>query len=89
VDFLKMDIEGSESAALRACTKLSMVRNLFVEYHSFAIAPQDLGDVLNKLRDSGFRYYIRHGFCPRAPFVRQESNLGMDLQLNIFAKRQP
>ncbi len=87
VEFLKIDIEGSESAALAACTKLSMVQNLFVEYHSSKGIPQSLGNMLNRLRESGFRYYIRDQFCSRQPLTREESHLGMDLQLNVFAKR--
>jgi FkbM family methyltransferase len=87
VDFLKIDIEGSEAAALAACTKLSMVQNLFVEYHSFKATSQALGDMLNSLRESGFRYYIHHAFCSPTPLTREELCLGMDLQLNIFAKR--
>jgi FkbM family methyltransferase len=87
VDFLKIDIEGSEVAALAACTKLHLVRNLFVEYHSFRDTPQGLGELLNKLRHSGFRYYIREVFCSPTPLTRKELKLGMDLQLNIFANR--
>jgi len=89
VDFLKIDIEGSESAAIGACTKLALVRNLFVEYHSFRDTRQSLGDLLTKLRDSGFRFYVRELFCSKTPFTRDEVHLGMDLQLNIFAKRHP
>ncbi len=87
VDFLKLDIEGSEAAALEACTKLSQVGQLFVEYHSFQDSPQGLDSILRKLREHGFRYYIRHVFCPRAPLTSDAVNLGMDLQLNVFAKR--
>lgn len=87
VDFLKLDIEGSEAQALAACTKLDQVGQLFVEYHSFQDSPQALDGMLRTLRDHGFRYYIRHVFCPTAPLVTHAVNLGMDLQLNIFAKR--
>jgi FkbM family methyltransferase len=87
VDFLKMDIEGSEGAALAACTKLQQVRNLFVEYHSFKDTPQSLGEMLGKLQSAGFRYYIRHEFCSPTPLTKDADHLDMDLQLNIFAKR--
>ena len=88
VDFLKIDIEGSEGDALEACTKLAMVEQLFVEYHSFKNAPQTLGRMLNKLAGEGFRYYIHHQFCSPTPLTREQLQLGMDLQLNIFAKRE-
>lgn len=87
VDFLKIDIEGSEGDALEACTKLSLVDQLFVEYHSFASSAQTLGQMLNKLRAEGFRYYIHQQFCSPRPLTEEALQLGMDLQLNIFAKR--
>ncbi len=87
VDFLKIDIEGSEGDALEACTKLAMIEQLFIEYHSFKDSPQTLGRMLNKLTAEGYRYYIHHQFCSPAPLTREKLQLGMDLQLNIFVKR--
>jgi FkbM family methyltransferase len=87
VDFLKIDIEGSEGDAIEACTRLAMVEQLFIEYHSFKESPQTLGRMLNKLTAEGFRYYIHHQFCSPTPLTREKLQLGMDLQLNIFAKR--
>ncbi|HWG75649.1 MAG TPA: FkbM family methyltransferase [Steroidobacteraceae bacterium] len=89
VDFLKLDIEGSEAQALAACTKLDQVRQLFVEYHCFEDSPQALDGMLRTLREHGFRYYIREVFCATAPLSTHAVNLGMDLQLNVFAKRVP
>ena len=89
VDFLKLDIEGSEAQALAACTKLDQVRQLFVEYHCFEDSAQVLDGMLRTLREHGFRYYIREVFCPTAPLSTHAVNLGMDLQLNVFAKRVP
>lgn len=87
VDFLKIDIEGSEGAALEACTKLSAVSNVFVEYHSFKNTGQNLDAMLAQLRNHGFRYYIHPQFCSPTPLTSEVVQLGMDLQLNIFAKR--
>lgn len=87
VDFLKIDIEGSEGEALQACTRLALVEQMFIEYHSFKNAPQTLGRMLDKLSREGFRYYIHHQFCSPAPLTQEALQLGMDLQLNIFAKR--
>ena len=58
-----------------------------VEYHSFADAPQRLHKVLDRLAEAGFRYYAQTQFCPARPLVEDSNHLGMDLQLNIFAKR--
>jgi hypothetical protein len=39
------------------------------------------------LAEAGFRYYVQTQYCPRQPLVKATAHLGMDLQLNIFAKR--
>jgi FkbM family methyltransferase len=87
VDFLKIDIEGAEGDSLEACTKLSSVDQMFIEYHSFADSKQTLARMLEKLSIEGFRYYIHHQFCSPRPLTEEMLQLGMDLQLNIFAKR--
>ncbi len=88
VDFLKMDIEGSESDVIVSSENLGNVQQLFIEYHSFKDAEQTLGAMLEKLKESGFRYYIHTQFCSPKPLIVEELQLGMDLQLNIFAKRK-
>ena len=87
VDFLKIDIEGAETEVIEACTRLAAASQVFVEYHSFADAEQSLHRVLEKLASSGFRYFLRTQFCPSQPLLEDNCYLGMDLQLNIFAKR--
>jgi len=87
VDFLKMDIEGSESDVICHSNKLKKVNEIFIEYHSFLDCDQRLGDLLSCLTENGFRYYIHTQYCCNKPFMKIESQLGMDLQLNIFAKR--
>jgi FkbM family methyltransferase len=86
-DLLKIDIEGAEAAAIAACQRLEAVSNLFVEYHSFADTAQSLHTILEKLAANGFRYYLQNQFCARRPLVDDECHLGMDLQVNVFAKR--
>jgi len=85
IDMLKIDIEGSETTALLNCTKLSLVSNLFIEYHSFSKQPQTLGLLLEYLTSQGFRIYIHTQHCSRQPFMNITLQLDMDLQLNIFA----
>lgn len=90
IDFLKIDIEGAETAVLPDCADaLGHVQNLFLEYHAYLGQPQELGILLNILTKSGFRYYIDTNQHRRAPFVNQQyrDNGTMDLQLNIFAYR--
>jgi FkbM family methyltransferase len=50
VDFLKMDIEGSETEVICSSGKLKRVSELFVEYHSFKDSEQTLGAILEKAR---------------------------------------
>ena len=87
VDFLKMDIEGAESDMLCISKKLGKVKQMFIEFHSFVDEKQKLGDLLSTLTKNGFRYYIHTQFCSKRPLLEKETQLGMDLQLNIFAKR--
>ncbi len=88
VDFLKIDIEGEEIPVLCGSQRLDQVQNLFVEFHSFIGRAQQLDIVLKKLTSCGFRYYIQTQFCPRMPLMVTEDYLGMDLQLNIFARHE-
>lgn len=89
VDFLKIDIEGSEFEVLEDCaSSLVNVKNIFVEYHSFVDRTQNLDKILNILTNAGFRYYIEHiGIRSDKPFVKVDSHLSMDLQLNIYGYR--
>ena len=89
VDFLKIDIEGAEATVLKDCGEaLKNVDRMFVEYHSFTDQPQSLDELLNILSTAGFRYNIQHvGIFSSTPFVKINSSLNMDNQLNIFAYR--
>jgi FkbM family methyltransferase len=87
VDFLKMDIEGSETEVLCSSKKLKYVDQIFIEYHSFQDSQQTLNEILEKLTENNFRYYIHTQFCSPRPLTEKKTNLGMDLQLNIFANR--
>lgn len=87
VDLLKIDIEGAETIALAACSKLSMVDRIFVEYHSFVDQKQTLHKLISVLAENDFRYSIHQQFASKQPLVKTETQLDMDLQLNIFAWR--
>jgi FkbM family methyltransferase len=89
VDFLKLDIEGAETDVLIDCAdRLSNIKNLFVEYHSFADKTQTLHSLIGVLNDAGFRLHIHPPVVSPQPFVYRIVNLGMDMQLNIFAFRE-
>ncbi|MEO8149865.1 MAG: FkbM family methyltransferase [Bacteroidia bacterium] len=89
VDFLKIDIEGAETRVLIDCAdNLKNVDRIFVEYHSFTDREQDLQDLLKVLNDAGFRYNVQHvGVFSQTPFIKVETSLNIDNQLNIFAYR--
>lgn len=88
VDFLKMDIEGAEYSVIMDCVdNLKNVENFFIEYHSHVKEEQNLHKILEILHTQGFRYHIHEAYTRKHPFVSSESMVGMDLQLNIFAKK--
>jgi len=91
IDFLKIDIEGAETAVLADCrNSLSQVKNLFVEFHSYIGNPQGLADIIQIFEENGFRYFIDTNQHRLRPFVnfKYRGNDVMDLQLNIFGWRE-
>jgi FkbM family methyltransferase len=88
VALLKLDIEGAEVAAIiDAADALSYAERIFVEYHGRETERQRLHEMLAVVGDAGFRYWIQDEWVPRNPFLRVETDYGMDLRLNIFAIR--
>jgi FkbM family methyltransferase len=88
IDFLKIDIEGAETEVLKDCRDdLWRVDLLFVEYHSHVSEKQNLHELLATLQQAGFRYHIKGVPLAPFPFLEHPVNMGMDLQLNIFAYR--
>ena len=89
IDFLKLDIEGAETAVIKDSKELlENVKNLFVDYHSFTGRQQETDELLEVLKMAGFRYYIQNvGVNSPYPFININSSLGMDNQLNIWAYR--
>jgi FkbM family methyltransferase len=87
VDFLKIDIEGAELTVLAECeSKLHLVQNMFIEYHSFVESKQELAALLSILERNGFRYHVNSpGLTSWQPFMLLNTYNGMDMQLNIYA----
>lgn len=89
IDFLKIDIEGAETAVLQSCKeKLGNIENIFIEYHSIANKKQDLHHLLNILSENGFRIHIHSVSKNFQPFIKKEVENFYDMQLNIFAFRE-
>lgn len=89
VDFLKLDIEGAELEVLRDCADaLTNVKNIFVEYHSFAGKSQKLSDFFEILEASGFRIFVGSPaqISPQ-PLYKRHTHLGMDMLLNVYGYR--
>lgn len=87
VDFLKIDIEGAENKVLFDIEPaLKNVDHLFFEYHSVPGQPQLLGELLDLVKRTGYRYIINGPHGPRLPFVERVP-YGFDLQLNISCFR--
>jgi len=88
IDFLKLDIEGSEVEVLLDCKeRLDLVDHLFVELHSYVNRRQRLDEMLSVLVESGFRYHIQPELVSERPFLTRYNDNGMDQRLNIFAYR--
>lgn len=86
VDFLKMDIEGSEYLVIQDCeSKLNQVDNIFIEYHSIENEEQKLDNLLLILKRNGFRYHLSQSFSRNRPFIDKGLLCEkIDLAINIF-----
>lgn len=89
VDMLKIDIEGAEYEVLKDCKgHLGKVKNIFVEYHSTIREEQHLEDILNILKNAGFRYHLKESFSRSKPFVDKKIVCQkFDMAINIFGYR--
>jgi len=84
-DFVKLDIEGAETDALKGCDDLlSRSSYFFVEFHSFIHRKQQLGWIIDVFERSGFRVHVHPPFIAKKPFFGIKGEYGMDMQLNLF-----
>lgn len=89
IDFLKIDIEGSETKVLkRIANKLDKVENIFLEYHSIVNEQQTLDEIIFVLRENGFRVSFEGAPKSSHPFKRWDSQNGFDVQMNIYAVKK-
>lgn len=88
IDFLKMDIEGSEAEVLLACKdELKNIDKMFIEYHSFKNQEQRLDEILHLLRSQGFRFQIENEHFHPNPWEEVKEILGMDLMVNLYCSK--
>jgi FkbM family methyltransferase len=89
IDFLKLDIEGAEYEVIKDIQdQLSVVQNVFIEYHGSFNQNNELNDLLRIVAKSGFQYYIKEATAVyKHPFLRSNKNESYDVQLNIFCFR--
>ncbi len=87
VDLLKIDIEGAEIDVIPDCeAQLKKVKNIYLEYHSWAGNVQHLDHLLQILTKAGFRYTIHSlNGIGKQPFLHLPVSAGMDIQLDIHA----
>jgi len=86
IDFLKIDIEGSEYDVLNDCRKLLYKADkIFIEYHSQYNSNQKLDKILEILSQNSFRYLIQNNDLILDPYMTRRNDSPFDLQLNIFA----
>jgi len=89
VDFLKIDIEGAELNVIEEIKDyLGLVKNIFIEFHSFVGQKQNLSTIIKILEEKGFRIYIQEQFVSDKPLIKETSYLGMDMMLLIFGKNE-
>ena len=89
VDMLKMDIEGAEADVLFDCgVLLDKCEHVFIEYHSRNDKKQELHDILKLFSDMGFRYHVLEAFVRKHPFIDTNCMIDMDLQLNLFFRKE-
>ncbi len=87
IDFLKLNIEGAELAVLEdldASQKIQSVKEMCIEWHSFANQDQNLDELLAILKRNNFRYYI--GNFRRAPRGNFKVDRHKPFYLLIYAK---
>ena len=90
VDFLKLDIEGSETMVLIDIqNELRYVKRIFIEYHSFVGQKQALDIITKILIENNFRIYVSSpGLTSTSPFIRLNVYNNMDMQLNIYGFKE-
>ena len=85
IEFLKMDIEGAETAVIQHASAkiIKNVKRFFFEWHSMKGEGQLLGKILHEFEGAGFRYHIKEASLRSRPFAYIPEG-SMDSQLDVF-----
>jgi hypothetical protein len=90
IDFLKIDIEGSELDALKGgCQTLKKVKKMFIEYHGGAMKEgNELAKILAILDENQFKYHIADAVSSslKMPFANKSNEEAFSLK--IFAVKK-
>ena len=90
IDFLKLNIEGAEIDVLTEIeSKLSLIKEMVIEYHGFPEIGQNLHKLLTILDRAGFRYLIHDFDIETNPATKPPFKLETNTRyfLLIYAKR--
>lgn len=92
VDFMKLNIEGEELNVLKdleETNKLGLVKQMCMEWHSFAGQKQNLGDLLSILERNNFKYLVNHFDYRINPRLKPPFKLSNKTQfyLLVYAKK--
>lgn len=86
IDFLKIDIEGSEyEVIIDLRSQLQKIKNLFIEFHSSTSDEYKLVEILDILCKNNFSFRIESAYRKMKPFNWDDSS-SFNFQVNIFAK---
>ncbi len=93
VDFLKLNIEGAELSVIKeleSSGKLGHIKEMCLEWHSFAHQNQNLGGLLSILERNNFHYLINDYNDRINPHLKTpfEINAKTQYYLLIYAKRR-
>lgn len=68
VDLLKLNIEGMEGEVIQEIeNKISMIKNIIIEYHCFSNTDQNLSNILDIFNNNGFKYVVTEASNAKIP----------------------
>lgn len=90
VDYLKMDVEGSETKIIRSLgEKIKHINNIFIEFHDGKLKDDNsISYILSKLEESGFSVIVSKSLSSSAHTeFRTMQNVGKRVSEVIWGKR--
>jgi FkbM family methyltransferase len=85
VDFLKIDIEGAETAVIQDCAdKLNNVKYIYIEYHQIEEESCSLHEILTILNINGIKYLVENTRKHDRPYFGIKKNYGMLERYHIY-----